>query len=246
MKALRPFWRHYGGKWKSALRYPAPKCSTIIEPFAGGAGYSLRYHERNVVLVEKHPQIAELWRWLIGSSPADVLALPDRIDHMDEVPSDVPEGGRLLISASLVNATEKTFSRKASSFTSKYRALGSPSGWGIASRARVASQVDAIKHWRIIEGDYSSAPDVTATWFIDPPYQIKGSHYGRGVGKLANARSIDFDALGAWCMSRRGQSIVCENEGATWLPFVRAFVAGSANARTHVEAVWSQETADAT
>jgi hypothetical protein len=32
---LRPFWRYYGGKWRAAPRYPAPRYDTIIEPFAG-------------------------------------------------------------------------------------------------------------------------------------------------------------------------------------------------------------------
>ena len=81
-------------------------------------------------------------------------------------------------------------------------------------RDRVASQVDAIKHWRVIEGDYTEAPDAEATWFIDPPYNNKaGSHYPWGCDK------IDYNALGQWCHQRRGQVIACENEGATWLPF---------------------------
>jgi len=43
MSGLRPFWRYYGGKWRAAPSYPSPRCETIIEPFAGAAGYSLRY-----------------------------------------------------------------------------------------------------------------------------------------------------------------------------------------------------------
>ena len=52
MTSLRPFWAYYGGKWRAAPRYPRPMHDTIIEPFAGAAGYSLRYPDRNVVLVE--------------------------------------------------------------------------------------------------------------------------------------------------------------------------------------------------
>ena len=80
-------------------------------------------------------------------------------------------------------------------------------------RARVASQVEHIRHWRVIEGDYTTAPDIEATWFIDPPYQVAGKYYKHP------AKDIDFVALASWCRSREGQVMVCENEGATWLPF---------------------------
>lgn len=90
-------------------------------------------------------------------------------------------------------------------------------GW---PRERLASQVAAIKHWRIIEGDYAEAPDLLATHFIDPPYQVAGARdvrpNARGRVRYPHgADTIDFAALGEWCRSRRGQVIV----GATWLPF---------------------------
>lgn len=66
----------------------------------------------------------------------------------------------------------------------------------------------------MICGDYTDAPDVAATWFIDPPYQIAGREYRH------DSRAIDYTALGAWCHARRGQVIACENVGADWLPFV--------------------------
>ena len=59
---LRPFIRYYGGKWRAAPLYPAPMHSTIIEPFAGAAGYSMRYPDRDVILVERYPVIAVLRR----------------------------------------------------------------------------------------------------------------------------------------------------------------------------------------
>jgi site-specific DNA-adenine methylase len=63
--SLRPFLRYYGGKWSLAPSYPEPRFATIIEPFAGAAGYSLRYADRRVTLVEKYPVIAGIWRYLI-------------------------------------------------------------------------------------------------------------------------------------------------------------------------------------
>ena len=92
-KPLRPFWRFYGGKWRSSLLYPQPKHGTLIEPFAGSAGYSLRYPDLNVILVEKYDVIAEIWRWLIGASPAEIRAIPE-VANVDDLPAWVPAGGR--------------------------------------------------------------------------------------------------------------------------------------------------------
>jgi hypothetical protein len=51
-------------------------------------------------------------------------------------------------------------------------------GWNARSRERIASQVERIRHWQIVQGDYAKAPDVDATWFIDPPYVGRaGRHY---------------------------------------------------------------------
>ena len=85
--------------------------------------------------------------------------------------------------------------------------------WGEAVRERIASQVDHISHWEVRHGDYTELPDVSATWYVDPPYQVKGKYYRFGSDNL------DFEALGRWCLDRQGQVIVCENEGADWLPF---------------------------
>jgi len=53
---------------------------------------------------------------------------------------------------------------------------------------------------------------------------------------------LDYRALGRWCRGRRGQVIVCENEGATWLPF-ESYLSikareGQGGGRTSAEAVW--------
>jgi hypothetical protein len=52
--------------------------------------------------------------------------------------------------------------------------------WGPAVSERIASQLDGIRHWEIHHGDYRIAPDVEATWFIDPPYTEAGRHYRHG------------------------------------------------------------------
>jgi 16S rRNA G966 N2-methylase RsmD len=86
--------------------------------------------------------------------------------------------------------------------------------WGERVRNTIASQVDAIRHWKIFERSYEDCPSVRkATWFIDPPYQKAGHHYRFGP------ELIDYGKLAAWCRARPGQVIVCENAGANWLPF---------------------------
>lgn len=211
--SLRPFIRYYGGKWRAAPLYPAPLHDTIVEPFAGAAGYSMRHPRRNVILVEKYPPLAEMWRWLIAARPAEVLALPT-VESVDDLPASAADGARVLVGF-LMNTACHHPCRNLSKGCAGLLASGRRSyGWTTHTRALVASQVDAIKHWRIIEGDYTAAPDIEATWYIDPPYNNKaGSHYPRG------SDDIDYAALGSWCRERRGQTMVCENAGATWLPF---------------------------
>ena len=75
---LRPFFSIYGGKWRVSKYYPKPKFQTLIEPFAGGGGYSLNFPHLNVVLYERDERIAGIWRYLIEeASPEEILSIPD-------------------------------------------------------------------------------------------------------------------------------------------------------------------------
>src|ERR1019366_3361701 len=80
---IGPLFKWFGSKWQSAKHYPQPEHARIVEPFAGGAGYSLNYCDREVVIWEDDPNLAKLWPWLIGSaSSADI----------HEIPIDLPAG----------------------------------------------------------------------------------------------------------------------------------------------------------
>jgi hypothetical protein len=235
MGGLRPFWRYYGGKWRNAPHYPAPIHDTIVEPFAGAAGYSLRYPDRRVILVDRNPIIAGIWRYLIAVSADEVRRLPDIPDGGTVDDIDAPQEARWLAGFWCNSAVVQPCKRP-----SKWALRGADTphwgGWNHRSRERIASQVDRIRHWRIIEGEYHDAPDIVATWHVDPPYQGRaGRHYPH--------QPADFDALGDWCQTRRGQVMVCEQEGADWLPFrpLGSFrsTPGAGKAARSAEVIWT-------
>jgi hypothetical protein len=231
---MRPFWTYYGGKFREALKYPAPRFGTVIEPFAGAAGYSVRYYDRDVILVEKDAEIAALWRWLIAAHRSEIEALPLMNDaaHIDEL--DVRPEAKSLIGFWLNKGSATPCKRPSAWMRQGY---GGANFWGTIIRERIAAQVGLISHWQVIEGDYSAAPEVEASWFIDPPYQKAGKHY------RCSSKNLDFDALGAWCRTRSGQVTVCENDGADWLPF-RPFLQSKANesrsgGKVSSECIWT-------
>jgi hypothetical protein len=209
---LRPFFGYFGGKWRDALRnYPSPRYDTIVEPFAGSAGYSLRYPTKRVVLCEIDPTIAGIWDYLISVSAEEVLSIPDvpldgTVDDLN-----VPAEARALVGMWLNRGVARP--RRSPSKWMRDR-IRPGSFWGERVRRTIALQLDHIRHWQIHNCDYEEAPVADqATWFIDPPYIGAGHHYRHG------SATIDFDSLGSWCLARPGQVIVCENEGASWLPF---------------------------
>lgn len=234
--ALKPFWRYYGGKWRAAPHYPPPLHDVIVEPFAGAAGYSCNYPDHKVVLVEKYPVVAAIWRYLIAVSAAEVRRIPVT-DDVDALPAWVPQEARWLVGFWMHQATS-TPRKRMSSMTIKKRAQdghGNTYGWTSGARERVASQVDRIRHWLVHEGDWWEVLDVPGTWFVDPPYANRaGSFYARP--------NVDHAALGDACkalQARGSQVIACENAGATWLPFRELFTpTQTPRNRRSAEAIW--------
>jgi len=101
-----------------------------------------------------------------------------------------------------------------------------------SAKVQIAKNLFKIRHWEIQQGDHTDIPQQTATWFIDPPYQVGGHKYSMGNG------AIDFTHLAQWCKSRVGQVIVCENIKADWLPFWPMRKLSGAYSKT-TEAIWS-------
>lgn len=233
---IRQFFSYYGAKWRVAPTYPAPVHAHIVEPFAGSAGYALRYPSRAVTLIDADEIIVGTWSYLISATEQEIRALPlwdgswNTVDDLD-----LPQEARWLIGWWLNKGAASP--RKQPSAWMR-QGLRPRSMWGEAVRERIASQQQFIRHWRVLHGDYTLAGDIgPATWFIDPPYQEAGRHYRHG------SRAIDYERLSEWCRSRPGQAIVCEQAGADWLPFSEHMIAkgteGSGRSGRSAEVVWT-------
>jgi 16S rRNA G966 N2-methylase RsmD len=192
---------YYGRKKQIAKYYPSPNYDTIIEPFAGSAAYSLYQDnwQKNVILIEKDEKVAGVWDWLINdTSIEDIKKLPDL--QIGEKSSEFLH---------IIHAvTKMAFHFKTIKVTPILAR-----NWEISKRV-FAANLHKIKHWKIINADYSEAPDVTATWFIDPPY--KGNS---GMGYRYSSQLIDYIGLSQWALKRKGEIIFCEGKEADYLPF---------------------------
>lgn len=237
---MRPFFSFYGAKYRQALKLPSPRFPLIVEPFAGSLGYSVRHGQGGRVLgVEVDATIAGIWGWLLAATPEDVRALPllGDDDDLREMPW-IDQPARDLIGL-WVNKGMTAPCHRPSKWMREYASTKPETFWGAPVRDRIASQLADVADWEVIHGHYSTAPDVEATWLIDPPYVNAGRRYRHG------AKAIDYPALAEWCRSRRGQVIVCEQSGADWLPFepvaygVKA--ARSGGAHYSAEAIWTSD-----
>lgn len=231
-----PIFSYYGSKWRIAPKYQKPG-ARIVELFAGSACYASRYPDRAVLLVERDPLLAALWRWLIGVSPAEVRALPNLTPDTDVANLPVCQEARWLIGFWLNTGSAQPKRGVPRRLLQPYAPRFELSRFWATRREQAAQGVAEIKHWRIFEGEWYDAPqDFGATYFIDPPYENAGKHY--------RFSTIDYSALGSFCetLHMQGQQvIVCENTGAKWLPFrhldtVKASTRGGA--RFSQEAVW--------
>lgn len=212
---------YYGSKSKIVDLYPSPKFGKIIEPFAGSARYSLKYFDRDVLLVDKYEVIIKIWHYLQQATPADIMGLPEP-DHKQSIDDfNLSESEKLLMGFMVWRGA-----------ASPQKIVQEESNLHDTKKS-IASQLFKIKHWTIKHGDYREIENVSATWFIDPPYQAKGGHKYQ-----MNNSGIDFIHLAEWCQTRNGQAIVCESMEATWLPFY-AMRGNHGQYGDTTEAIWS-------
>jgi hypothetical protein len=237
---------YFGHKMRYIDRYPVPRYDHIIEPFAGGAGYALRYCDLKVTLYELDEKVCMLWDYLINASEADVLALPllGVDQHIDELGLN---GGAYQLVKRWINPQSGGLNNRfAPSSVKKFFKDGEcfdSSLWSKKRRYKTSQIVKRIKHWKIINKSYIEAINTKATWFIDPPYASK-------VSKVYNHYEIDYDYLASFCRSRKGQTIVCENTGSPrWLPFRSLLeIKGGCNTdgklKRSVEVLWCSDEQD--
>lgn len=229
---------YYGSKMRIAGRYPPPQHDTIIEPFAGAAGYASRYFDRKVILYERDPIVFSVLSYLVKVKPEEILDLPLITPDLTLDDFVLTQEAKWLIGF-WVNTAATAPCKRLSAWGRSLWPDMPASFWGERCRARLAASVPLIKHWQVNLCSWRDVPmQPQATWFIDPPYQEKGRFY--------RFNDIDYIGLASWCraLTLHGQVIVCEGEGASWLPFrpfceqVSCVVQGGRHRRTG-EVIWT-------
>jgi hypothetical protein len=221
---------YYGSKSKIAHLYPEAEFPLIIEPFAGAAWYSFHNKYKIVWLNDKYEVISNIWKWIIEDadekklidfsnlySGQDISSLPLEKQHKDLL-------GFLINRAS----TEPKNIVQKWSCQSKFNP-----DWASTvnfSIKRIVNNLATFRNWKVTNWDYTELPDIECTWFVDPPYQFGGEHY------VCN--KIDYDKLRNWCLSRKGQVIVCENSKANWMNF-RPLATIHGQVRKSLEVIWT-------
>jgi hypothetical protein len=164
-------------------------------------GYSMLHRPDQCAGIEADSALVDAWNRLVVLGPEGVQALVDswmREDFVDDPLCSLLSRRPALFAKGKGCAITDGWSRIHLPLVSRY----------ICGVLPYASTID----YRL--GDYRGAPDIEATWFIDPPYE----HVGAGGYSLGSG-GIDYGELADWCLSRRGLVIVCEGPDADWLPF---------------------------
>lgn len=227
---------YFGAKHGLARYYPPPKYEIVVEPFAGAAGYSCYWARQgkvgHAILVDSDPAVVALWHRLQRMTVDELMQIP--LPGAGTMTSDplIAYGGRQMLAV--------LHGRSCTVTTRMHK------GWAHARR-RIAATLPYIRGWDIGCGDFSTAPDIDATWFIDPPYRKQigttgemtagGYWYGKAAVDDAN-----YDSIAEWCCDRQGQTIVCEQAPADWLPFSpfrrQPNAVGQGTRATRSEVVW--------
>lgn len=228
---MRPMFSYMGAKWRIAKKYGAPQTNLVIEPFAGSACYSLYWEFPKVLLYDLNPVIHGIWSYLIKAKESEIRRLPTDFQNVDDL--KIPQEARWLIGFWITKGNVHP-NKSRSAWGRQYKNSGDCKVWGEAVRTRIENQVKNIRGWKSYCDDYRECPNVTADWFIDPPYAVAGKHY--------TFSDIDYNALATFCLERKGRVTVCENDGADWLPFKPLVIAramtGAKGIRTSAESVF--------
>lgn len=194
VKLTGPLFKWFGSKWLASKLYPSPGHDAIFEPFAGSAGYSLRRHENQVTLWDGNEQLHELWGWIIGSATtADVLDIPIGTAEGTDINSLGLSRGQALLLKHWQRTNNVGDCWTISPWGNK------PGQWTANTRARVAEELHAVKHWKLEQ----VRPDRPGTYFIDPPYIYNYRYRFKEFDHAALVAKIAMIPAGS-------QIIVCE------------------------------------
>lgn len=240
MKPAHKVLNYYGSKYRQASYYPAPVHDVLVEPFCGGAAYSLHHYNKQVHLYDLNPKVVGVWDYVIKADPNEIRALPLLEPEQRVSDLQVHQEAQWLIgwwcSSNTSRPHDKMSSRQVAHLTDRKSTT-----WQPGRREYIAQTSALIKHWKVTCASYQDIPNTRATWFIDPPYQCK-------AGRAYPFNAVNFEHLAEWSRSRDGQVMVCENsDSEAWLPFQPfrecwgASVTNGTNKRTQ-EVVWYSET----
>jgi hypothetical protein len=208
---------YFGRKVKVAAYYGAPRYPLVIEPFAGSIGYSEYWQPAQVVALEKDERVVALWHRMLA------------LQHVPPPPTVGSATDDLLVK--LCSYSEHALTSGTMTVTSRM-----VRDWRYVHLRAMRLQAWAGQAVLYRLGSFAEAPDTEATWFIDPPYQFANRR-----GYREGAARMDYDQLAVWVQTRRGQVIVAEQFGATWLPF-RPFAAIHSHRGTRSrEVIWTND-----
>lgn len=219
---------YYGAKRRHASKYPPPIHRTVVEPFAGSAAYSMHHIENldRVILIEKDPGVVDIWERLKKMTDAELDALDHLLDdERSTEPLIVGLGGGTQMKAALEGRSRKI---------TEWMKIKWPQ-----KKKIIRAALPYLDRVEVRCGDYSSAPLLDATYFVDPPYESDGLKDRAGIAYRYGSADIDYLDLGMWCRSLPGQVIVCEQEPASWLPFETLTVNRNIRVDTRTEVVWT-------
>lgn len=207
---LHPLWKCYGSKHTGSKHHPAPlPGSTIYEPFAGSAGYSLRHYKHNVVLWDINPRVQELWCWLIYKATSqDVLDIPLNLPEG----TDIREIGLSWGQQLLLRHWQRTNNISECWTISKWGSL--PGQFSSNTRDRVADEVNAIKHWKFRKPEWTEQ----GTWYCDSPYLYNYQYGVKNFDYAAYAANVSRIPAGSLIIACEA---VCPKTGKVpdYLPF---------------------------
>lgn len=212
---IRAPYSYYGSKSKLAKYYPTPVGDLIVEPFAGAGCYSWLHRrrldgsQREVWLNDLDPKTFSMWKFLTSPDAYAIVEelVPSIVEPGMKVSEFIPAEFPGLVELCRAEANQGT--QGARGVHDQITSMGAKC-WKV--KRKLLEVIPEVSDWKITNVDYAELMNVDATWFVDPPYNSP-------AGKRYRTTGIDYDHLGWWCLNRRGQTIVCEGAGATWLNF---------------------------